>query len=474
MLPPLAVAEPPLYVTRSKPDRSFSMIARIMRDVPPLRHHRHGQWPMILWETGPFEPQTQQFYEQLLARGLTQHIHMDAAMIPTAKALQKAGSPIIMMESQSGNFPFRLAGQKRDWAHQFEPGFTPLGQVRACPAITRGWAIEADRIRATLRRFKEAGVTVNAVWMDWEVEPAPGADDYDQAIHCLRCRATLPVGVLASQSAFYQYCIRKYVELAGTYIAAPVGEIFPGCSTTNWAAVVSSPIHPVMAGSQNPMVPRIPPIFTATNPVAYGMTFYFDYWERSFSLDQEHVDQFYTHFLLRQTSADAANRQIFAPHMQSVPWVARWCNDEDPDWEKRPIMTRERYREVLRHLWLRGIRDMQVFNALQRGFGEMAVYEVQDAVAVYDEMLEVADVLDGGEVLNLAIPRIQDDDVIWSGVRKGSDAVIRTFKPGGGAADVSVAPWPETHVVLTASARGETYRLHKGEGKVDVHAVGAE
>jgi hypothetical protein len=168
------------------------------------------------------------------------------------------------------------------------------------------------------------------------------------------------------------------------------------------------------------------------------MTMFFDQWKKSYPLDREHVDQLYTHLLMREVSTDAANRKIFAPHLESVPWVARWCSDGAQNEDaQRPIMSRERYREVLRHLWLRGIKTMQVFNALMPGYEEMALYEVQEAVAVYDEMLDVGDFLENGEVMNLQSPKIQDSGVVWSGLRVGDRAVVRTFKQGEGTARVT-------------------------------------
>jgi len=63
-------------------------------------------------------------------------------------------------------------------------------------------------------------------------------------------------------------------------------------------------------------------------------------------------------------------------------------------------MTRERYREVLRHLWLRGVAAMQVFNSRHTGFEDMALPEVDDAAAVYDQMLAFREFPTGGDVLN--------------------------------------------------------------------------
>jgi hypothetical protein len=440
------------------------MLDEIGRTVPKLRHARGSRWPMIMWQAGPFEPQAPEVYQELLARGVTQHIRLDEAMIPTARALQAAGSPVIMMEGKGGNYPYSAAGDPAEWRHQFDDGYAPDEgeEIHACPAMIKGWAINADRIRASLQRFKDAGVTVNAVWMDWEVEPAAGAGNHEQAANCARCRATLPKSVLANEKAYDAYCLRKYVELVATYLAAPVAEIFPGCSTTNWGAMVVSPLHPMFGWRQGPFHPRVPAMFTATNPVAYGMTMFFEQWKPEYPLDREHVDQLYSHLLLREVSNETANRKIFAPHLQSIPWVTRWCNDGAQGQDaKRPIMSRERYREVLRHLWLRGIRAMQVFNPVQPGYEEMALYEVQDAAAVYDEMLEFRDLLDAGEAMNLAVPKIQDSGVVWSGVRFGDRAVVRAFKQGGGTGRVTIEAWPKKRTQLTATAAGDTYLLER-------------
>ncbi len=400
---------------------------------------------MILWQPGP----SRSLSAALLARGLTQHIAMDEAMIPLAKALQDAGAPVIMMQGVAGDWPASLAGDPGAWQHRFDPGFSPRGPLHACPAIATGWAVNADKIRATLRKFKEAGVTVDAVWMDWEGEPIAGAgpDGYAQALHCARCRATLPPGALASEAAYDAYLWRRYLDLAGGYLAAPVEEVFPKCLTTNWRAALSTPERPQRSWPDRVLPPVIPPFFTATNPVAYGNTLF---WKPGTPLDREHVDQFYTRILLNDVSNDTANRLLWAPERKSIPWVCRWCpDDEDP---KIPAMSRERYREVLRHLWLRGVADMQVFNPVYPGHEETAVGEVQDAVAVYDEMLEYRDFLEKGEPLCLDAPAA--DGVLWSGLRLEDRAVVRVFN-----GKVAVEPWPGRKMTLEADQKGRTYLL---------------
>ncbi|CAN5451834.1 hypothetical protein BH09VER1_BH09VER1_36080 [soil metagenome] len=459
-------AETPLYAVRETPPASFSWLNEIQKNVPVLRHDRGGMMPMILWEAGPFEVQSPEVYQALLARGFTQHIRLDEKMIPLAKVLQEAGSPVIMMQGEGGRWPSSLAGEPQNWQHDLDPGFTPTGHALACPVIATGWQINADKIRATLQKFKDAGITVNAVWMDWEVDPVDGEDRYEQAVHCQRCRAVLPPGALADKKAFGDYCWRRYMDLVGTYLAAPVAEIFPACSTTNWHATVSSPERPVRNWLDRSYCPIVPPLLTASNPVAYGNTISFSLWKPEFKFDREHVDQFYTYLLLGEVSNDAANRAVWSPGRKSVPWVCRWCPD-DPD-PKIPIMTRGRYREVLRHLWMRGISGMQIFNLKRDGFEAMAIAEVQDASAIYDEMLAYRDFVEHGIPIGLDVPEIQDEGAIWSGLRWKNRAIVRVFKQGSGSASITISPWPGQNITLKATPEGKTWELGLKDGKIEI------
>lgn len=461
-----ARALPPLYAEPHAPVPSFSWLEQIEANVPPLVHDRGDSFPMILWEAGPFTVQPIATYQALLARGLTQHIQLDESMIPTAQALKAAGSPVIMMQGAGGTWPSSLAGAPAVWAHLLDADFHPSEGLHACPAITKGWAIEADAVRATLQKFKDAGVTVDGVWMDWEGDPVSGGERYQQAIHCSRCRATLPPDVLESEDAFGQYCWRRYQELTGTYLAAPAMEIFPSCSTTNWRSMISTAQRALRSWAGRAYPPSVPAMFSASNPVAYGNTVLYALWNPKFKFDREHVDQFYTHYLLDEVSGDAVNRAIWAPGRVSIPWVGRWVPD-DPD-PTIPIVTRERYREVLRHLWLRGTSSMQIFNPLRPGYEDLALAEVQDAVAVYDEMLQYRDFLQGGEVLGLGVPKTQDESAIWSGLRLGDRAIVRTFKQGVGKQLVVVEPWPKHRVWLVATPVGKTYSLTLKSGRIVV------
>jgi hypothetical protein len=443
----------------------FSWYEAVLEKVPRLRHDRGSRWPLITWEGFSMEPQAPEYYRQLLDRGLAQHIRLDPTLIDTALAIQRAGSPVIVMEGASGVFPASLAGEPSAWAHQFDEGYKPKEYTRPCPSIHVGWARSADKLRDTLRQYSGKGVRLDAVWLDWENDPLYGADRYDQAQHCKRCREILPPRTLASRERFMDYTARKFYDLFGAYCAAPVLEFYPRCSVTNWLAQPSTPEEPQPGWSGERGRLHLPPLVTAWNPTAYGAASWV--WrsrDRKDRRDQEHVDQVYTNLLLRQVSLAGRLGERWAPEKESIPWVTRWVS-EAPELEF-PVMSRERYREVLRHLWLRGVAAMQVFSPRMKGYEDMALPEVEDAAAAYDEMLAVREFLEGGEVLSYDVPREQDDGVVWSGMRRGDRAVIRVFKQGGGSARQKVRPWGEREFELEATGEGQTYLLAKdGEAR---------
>ena len=340
-------------------------------------------------------------------------------------------------------------------------------------------------------------MTVDAVWMDWEGDPLGGVEEgYEQAEKYARGQATLPPGVLDSPANYAHYCRRLSMDLLGAYLAAPVKEIFPACSTTNWVIVCSSRDHRLdqKAGQIDGHV-RNPSLFTATNPVAlYGFTPYsYKIVHDKMSLTgkspdaptgsrpsspfgtdnptREDVDQLYMNLLLRSVSGSQENTNVEMPWMRSVPWVDRWCPDDmDP---KIPIMSRERYREALRHIWLRGTIGMQIFNPSRPGYSKIVVAEARgtrrrsttNPLAWSDFYLE-------GPVHEPGIPQNTGRRRALVGNAPGRRGrQTRTFKQGGGSGQVTITPWPDHPLVkveLQADGNGKTYMLKRDGDKVTV------
>jgi hypothetical protein len=163
-------------------------------------------------------------------------------------------------------------------------------------------------------------------------------------------------------------------------------------------------------------------------------------------------------------SHDQANRRVYAPEKECIPWVDRWCPD-NPD-PAIPIISRVAYRECLRHLWLRGVDGMQIFQPRRPGYEDLVFTELIDAIAVYDEMLAWRRFLDDGVELNFTVPDPQDVGALWSGLRLEDTALIRTVVQAAEPAEVTVVAWPEMPVTLTATPAGETWLLTRAGDKV--------
>lgn len=434
---------------------------KIIRErIPPLTHERGKRWPMILISGAGFEPLSVEEIQMMLARGFTQHVELKPSGIAAARRLKEAGAPIILFDGGEGAWPYNLVKEKSQWAHQYPADLKVNARWRdlPSPALFSGWAVAADQLRATLKLFREEQIPVDAIWLDHENEPSMA--DYYATLLSPTSRALLPEQAMVNEESFRLYCRQLWVQLLSTYVAGPAREIFPHLSITNWVVTLSSVETPVLGWTDEPHPSMGPTLFTATNPIAYGIdTAFLALWKKEYPLDQEHVDQFYTHILLRQVSADSANRQKQAPYMASIPWVGRWVADFMD--KKVPIMSRDRYREVLRHLWLRGIDGMQVFNPIHAldKIG-MAIAEVEDAATIYNEMLAYREFLEKGVPINLNYPMIQAEGAIWSGLRYQDEAIVRVFWPGKIIGSLVIEPWPGRKVTVNNPVRGTTYRLH--------------
>lgn len=397
-------AAPPFFLQKTTPQRAAELksgdwIETIAREIPRLRNEPGDLMPMIMWHGVGFEPLQAAQIEVLRARGLCQHLQLSESMIESAKALASAGMPIILMEGRTDNWPYSLSDSPDDWAHQFDvtyqqPWFGKEDAFEwhgACPHHTDGWKILHRKTKQTLLKYRDAGVRVDAVLVDYEGDPYPWSHLFDQLQHCKRCRRELPHEIVRNKAAWRDYAWKQYVSLYDEHFAKSVREVFPDCLVTNWHVVFSSQTDPVRYFVRDVKLPTLrPKYFSATNPIAYASdSVWHELWNPSHELTQESVDSFYSEQIVHQVACDRRNREAEgAGNVRSIPWVSRVCRIADRSKPPAPIMSRSRYRESLAELWDLDIHTMQIFNAMHEGYEELALTELQDAVLAYDEMLE--------------------------------------------------------------------------------------
>jgi len=456
-------------------------IETLFEHVKPMKNKLDGRYQVLVIEPfklsaddrsyNDFKPLDKEVYEGLAARGLTQWIPPRTQYIPIALALQEAGCQVIFMEGMAFNGP---AGENVEGGlHQLPEDFVrdphQPGQQPSypCPMLFEGWHNKSMELRSVLKEYKEAGVEVTAAWLDWEIEPYPGRSQWNEAKACARCQKLFPKGVLNDFEAYYNYIIRLRNNLFSTYFAAPFLEYYPKCSMTNWEAVLSSFEDPTPRWSATRTYPPTDlGLFNAANPVAYGNTIWYNYHfkrEYGWELNETRMDQLYTSVMLGEPSIHQKNADRYYPEMESIPWVDRYCADnEDP---KIPILTRDRYREILRHLWLRGVDGMQIFNPSwfpdDPEKMKIITEEVVDVIEIYDEMLEYRKFLDDGKVMNYAFPTVKGGEAFWSGLLLGDEAIVRTFAQGDKEEFVVFMPFDEADPIKLSCKpnKGTTYLL---------------
>ena len=416
--------------------------------LPALENTQTGRWPLVLWQAPDVREMDEAAIRGMLERGIAPTVKLQADYAEVARRIQGAGGPVIALQAAGGDWPYDFDGE----------GATDAG---IDPRDFSGWRRASESLREQLSAFADAGVVIDAAWLDYENAP----------VNLPLERVTAGAGVVPEAvgndpGRFRVYRRQLWLSLLSAYVAAPLREFFPRISLTNWVVSASRPDAPLLDWYNRPHPRTDIGLFTATNPIAYGSDIAFAYTRpRGRPLDREAVDAIYTHILLRQVSADARARRLDAPHMESVVWVARWVRDILD--RTYPVMSREAYREALRHIWLRGADAMMVFNPVRRGMQWMSVYEVEDAATVYREMLAYHDLLDTGEVMNVEVPPADGPRVFWSGVRTDSRAVVRVTNRGESVVELVLSPWPGQVRQLSVQPGAMTFVLSSDDEPAD-------
>lgn len=449
----------------------------LVAGLPVLQEPSPLKWPVILWEQGGYDGWTPAEIALWLERGLVPHVRLHEKDLTLAKMIQEAGAPVIAIDKLGFSFPhnrwpYTEASEEEVWKHEYSVAIAIPPQWKELPNPGRfsGWREGAEQFRQKLLRFREAGITLDALWLDYEGEPSTAS--YRASLYSDNSRDVLPPEAMRNEETFDAYRRQLWISLMSSYFASSVREVYPDVSVTNWAYYLSSPEYPALRWNNQKQPPVGVNLFTATNPSAYGNTVYWETaWDEGTATNRANVDLFYQDLLLRQVSADARNRQAMAPWLNAVVWVARWVPDSQQ--EGLPIISRDAYREVLRHLIMRGIDAIEVFNPTWQSRHSMAIAEVEDVMQIVREMSPYEALIKQGEPMNFDLMSTEGDkkDLLWSGVKLEDRALIRYRTYSMNEEFITFEPWEGHLVALPMAEQGATCLLRLSGNAIEIENI---
>ena len=444
-------------------------LARVVR---PMRHSTKGRLPLLLWNF-PI-PRDDQLVKLRADGTLRRHIGVlaERGIAPTvemgwewtlpgalamARTLQEAGRPVHVLIPRADLLEGTAYRDCTVWAEG--PDATRGGKNRkwpclplAKPELTAAW------LRKQLQPFKDAGIRVDAVWFDDECLPHPWNGCFNAQRSTPECRRHYPPGVLDRFASFKTWAYRFRFDLFTKGAAAPVKAMFGGVLVGEYGDTVSG------TGARYGLDAQMPSLYANTRHLPRAF--------RTRKPTQEAVDLFYFARLLRGLSS--ANSALVSGKL-SIPYLSRYVPD-NRDAKLRFPMSQGLYRELMRHMWLRGTDSLYLFNLgyptrPQLVTPRFSFESVEDARAVYDELLAHREFLDRGEPMTFVVPADLTREGLWSGLRLKDRCLVRAVTLGKTTGKVSLVPFPHRPVTLDAPPEGATYLITR-DGRAEKVAAG--
>ncbi len=224
------------------------LIREILRVTPPLEAPRGDRLGLFIWPahrlgtTG--EEATAEILRQLDARGMLAIASWkpnDRAALDEALRLgrlqKRAGLPITVNATAS---TYGFFNGDPETAHvdgegrRFFDGSFHTRRKMGCPfAIDHRIPEMAGRIREAVGAYREAGLTIDLLFADWEIDgPIEWNGAWESSKRCERCRRNVPD--LADFTSFQSALRKKRAELLRKMLSDPVLEAFPEALVGNY------------------------------------------------------------------------------------------------------------------------------------------------------------------------------------------------------------------------------------------------
>jgi hypothetical protein len=450
-------------------------MAALARIVSPMQHRLDGRFLLFLWNL-PLprnrelvawrqDGRLQKAIDLLAERGIVPTVEMgwewrpDGAMA-MARTLQDAGRPVYLLIPEADLIERWAYRDTTVWSEG--PDASRGGAWRRWPCLPLADARPtAERVQALLRPYRDVGIRVRGVWFDDEALPHPWNGVHEAQRASAECRRQYPPGVLDDWRRFWRHAYEMRTRLLSEALADPVHAVFPGARVGNWGEFASSEAAPIVDERGNVFPPRPWGRLDVIMPVAYANTANLPaHFAAHEPVTQERADRTHFPLMLRSLSTVNANKPS---GVLSLAFVSRLVVD-NPDPRFRFGLSRSLYREFLRHALLRGSDGLYLFNLGYPGSPVTpaeSFESVEDARAVYDELLAYREFLDHGRPMTYDTPPLGHSGAVWSGRCRADRCLVRAFSLEPPGRTVAIELLGGVRVSLAAPTSGATYVVRR-------------
>ena len=472
-----------------------SNIDVVLQSTKPLLRPRQGRLPMYVLPISHGlnaipDAQAEEALRALDARGIGYTVDWNPKQFATslaegvriAKLQQKIGQPVAIhatacLQGFCDNRPetLHVDGDGKRFAD--DSCGAPLG----CPfALEHRIPAIRDQVAAFVHGYREAGVTIDFIFADWEIDgPIEWNDNWTSAKRCERCLHHVKD---IADFRHYQAALRKIrSRLQREAFASVVTKAFPQALVGNYAvyphdgyrywydyfekpAADGMPFRADQSARYREWYPEFPETgYTFAMPVVYTWYRTFDWYD----FKQTNYRWFYN-LLLNGTNA-GKNTPATTPIIPFVHWHTT-APPANPDPRVVP-MSETAYQELLWHLLLRGHDTFFLWCLNEELAKEVRlVHEVYTAAGQYQGFLE------RGTPICFDVPK--QPSAVVSGLRLGDQVLVRRTefeKPSANAskthiqlaenplAQIEIPAQPGNHVVPVETVTAKNHLLRRGE-----------
>lgn len=450
--PPLAsLKNPP--ATLSIDDSGYQ---RLMQHIPPLQYDRAGRWPILVWAK---ETNTPDELQAWIDRGVSPLFNYQIEEhIDAWKQMQAQNVPVIFLMQGHTQRLFRENPKQKTNVNHSKHVSPAEGDCPAYLLTHPGLHGEGDRMLHLCQTLRDAGVNVDAVFLDFEsgVYLRNGKESAShvhnamtQALNCSRCIDQFGKEKLENIHAYRALCDTARSQAIRITASDPLHEVFPNADIGNFFAWPinryindDGVLDPTAYDTRNGAYPAYGYVDSGMNimqPRCYYVPGWQDWGLPEIATSQRIEDWNVFLYTIRRTSLASRAMRPNEKLVLWVGWLWRVSRDHPTEGQLR-IASPAGYRETIIHALLRGAETIAIFdpasltqdfpddyNVDRRNMGPF-LRNLVDVQAAYNQVLRFQPFLTASRPLNLCCDGVPNHPgTMWSGYGNEKACLIRTI-----------------------------------------------